>query len=148
MGHLTKTERHRIEQLLRQQKNFQEIAMTLNRPRSTIMREVLKHRQKSLKTPPERISNRCIYRRNCERVRLCPGRRCHRKCSACSNCNIVCKDFREKICSKLESPPYVCNGCSDSYRCTLRKYFYIFDTADCVSPRKLDNLTRCKTVLN
>ena len=38
MGHPTKTERHRIEQLLRQQKNFQEIAMALNRPRSTIMR--------------------------------------------------------------------------------------------------------------
>ena len=45
MGHLTKTERHRIEQLLRQQKNFQEIATALSRPRSTIMREVLKHRQ-------------------------------------------------------------------------------------------------------
>ena len=51
MGHLTKTERHRIEQLLRQQKNFQEIATALLRPRSTIMREVLKHRQESFKTP-------------------------------------------------------------------------------------------------
>ena len=78
MGHLTKTKRHRIEQLLRQQKNFQEIAMALNRPRSTIMREVLKHRQESFKTPPQRIPNRCIKRRNCELVRLCPGRRCHR----------------------------------------------------------------------
>lgn len=130
MGHLTKTERHRIEQLLRQQKNFQEIATALSRPRSTIMREVLKHRQESFKTPPGRIANRCIHRRNCELVRLCPGRRCHRKCSACSNCNIVCRDFREEICSKLENPPYVCNGCSENFRCTLKKYFYFFDTAD------------------
>ena len=60
MGHLTKTERHRIEQLLRQQKNFQEIAISLNRPRSTIMREVQKHRQESFKTPPRRIPNRCV----------------------------------------------------------------------------------------
>ena len=105
MGHLTKTERHRIEQLFRQQKNFQEIATALSRPRSTIMREVLKHRQESFKTPPGRIANRCIHRRNSERGRLCSGRRCHRKCSACSNCNIVCRDFREEICSKLENPP-------------------------------------------
>lgn len=130
MGHLTKTERHRIEQLLRQQKNFQEIATVLNRPRSTIMREVLKHRQESCKTPPNRIPNRCVKRRNCDYVRLCPERQCHRKCSACGNCNIVCKNFQEEICTKLENPPYVCNGCSEEYRCTLRKYFYIFDVAD------------------
>lgn len=67
MGHLTKTERHRIEQLLRQQKNFQEIATALSRQRSTIMREVLKHRKESFKTPPGRIANWCIHRRNCER---------------------------------------------------------------------------------
>jgi len=30
MGHLTKTERHRIEQLLRQQKKFQEIAISVS----------------------------------------------------------------------------------------------------------------------
>ena len=153
MGHLTKTERHRIEQLLRQQKNFQEIAMALNRPRSTIMREVLKHRQESFKTPPQRIPNRCIKRRNCELVRLCPGRRCHRKCSACGNCNIVCKDFQEEVCSKLQNPPYVCNGCSENYRCTLRKYFYIFDAADdeyrntLVKVRQGINLTEGERIL-
>ena len=32
--------------------------------------------------------------------------------------------------SKLENPPYVCNGCSENFRCTLKKYFYFFDTAD------------------
>lgn len=153
MGHLTKTERHRIEQLLRQQKNFQEIAMALNRPRSTIMREVLKHRQESFQTPPQRIPNRCIKRRNCELVRLCPGRRCHRKCSACGNCNIVCKDFQEEVCSKLQNPPYVCNGCSEDYRCTLRKYFYIFDVADdeyrntLVKVRQGINLTEGERIL-
>lgn len=130
MGHLSKAERHRIEQHLRQQRTFQEIATALSRPRSTIMREVLKHRQESCKTSPGRIANRCVHRRNCDRMRLCPGRRCQRKCSACSNCNIVCKDFLEELCSKLEKPPYVCNGCSDDYRCTLKKYFYIFDVAD------------------
>lgn len=75
MGHLSKAERHRIEQHLRQQRTFQEIATALSRPRSTIMREVLKHRQESCKTSPGRIANRCVHRRNCDRMRLCPGRR-------------------------------------------------------------------------
>lgn len=130
MGHLTKTERHRIEQLLRQQKTFQEIATVLSRSRSTIMREVLKHRQKNHKVSHWRIANSCLHRRNCKHTQLCSGRQCHRKCSTCNNCNIICKDFQEEICPKLASPPYVCNGCSEDYRCTLQKYFYIFDIAD------------------
>lgn len=51
MGHLTKTERHRIE-TAQARRNFQEIATALSPPRSTIMREVLKHRQESCKTSP------------------------------------------------------------------------------------------------
>ena len=52
MGYLSKTERHRIEQ----QRNVQEIETALFHPRSTIMREVLKHQQESCKTAPVRMT--------------------------------------------------------------------------------------------
>ena len=39
-------------------------------------------------------------------------------------CNSFCKDFQKHICDRLLKPPYVCNGCSQRYRCSLEKRFY------------------------
>ena len=39
-------------------------------------------------------------------------------------CNDHCPDFIVEICPQLKKAPYVCNGCSIKYRCTLEKRFY------------------------
>jgi IS30 family transposase len=39
-------------------------------------------------------------------------------------CYNFCPSFTEERCPKLEQPPYVCNGCPDTLRCTLKKKFY------------------------
>ena len=130
MAHLTESDRVKLELYLSQGISFQRIGEKLNKSRSTILREVLKHRQTSNKVPHGRIANRCIHRRDCDRHRLCPDRHCHRQCSACSHCNDMCPRFQEEICPKLSRPRYVCNGCTQESQCTLRKSFYISNAAE------------------
>lgn len=130
MSHLTGADRCEIEHALHAGISLQEIADKLKKARSTILREVLKHRKESGKVSLGRIPNSCIHRRNCTRHDLCPGRRCHRQCSVCANCNEVCPDYQEEKCSELTHAPYVCNGCHRGMSCTLRKFFYIFDSAE------------------
>ena len=124
MSHLTESDRMQIEHGLRRRMSFKEIAMSLNRARSTILREVLKHRQLSLKGGKGRILNRCVHKRNCDVYGLCKKNNCNRKCSTCRTCNNVCSKFNEEVCQKLSVAPYVCNGCSEEYKCVLKKQFY------------------------
>lgn len=129
MSHLTDNDRSQIENGLNRRMSFQQIAQKLDKSNSTISREVLKHRVDSNKGAQGRASNRCVFRRNCDVYYLCPKIRCHRKCSTCNSCNTICPKFKEEVCNKLSAPPYVCNGCPDEHRCTLRKKFYIHNTA-------------------
>jgi len=129
MSHLKESDRMEIEHGLRRRMSFHELARKLGKSRSTILREVLRHRVESLKGAAGRILNRCVDRRQCDLHGLCKDGKCNRKCSACRNCNAVCPKFREEVCPKLSSPPYVCNGCLDEYKCVLRKKFYIHSVA-------------------
>lgn len=130
MSHLTESDRLRIEHGLQIRMSFQQIAQELGKARATIQREVQEHRVTSTKGAPGRITNRCIYRRNCDTWHLCEGRRCHRRCSACAICNNVCPRFQEEICRKLSKTPYVCNGCTDQSKCVLKKQFYVSSSAE------------------
>jgi len=129
MAHLTDSERLQIEHELHRGMSLQQIARKLGKSRSTITREVLKHRVDSVKGAVGRISNRCVFRRNCEVYHLCGGSRCQRKCSACRNCNAICPKFQEDVCRKLSAPPYVCNGCPEEHKCVLKKKFYLHAAA-------------------
>ena len=124
MSHLTDSDRMEIEHGLRQRMSFLQIARELGKSHSTISREVLKRRTDSDKGAFGRVTNRCIFRRNCDVYYLCSDKKCQRKCSTCKNCNTLCAKFKEDICGKLSEPPYVCNGCIDERNCTLRKKFY------------------------
>ena len=128
MAHLTHSQRTLIESGLKQRDSFKEIAGKIGKSPSSVSREVLKHRIDSDKGAYGRITNRCIYRRNCERLRVCDSN-CSKRCSACTKCNASCPNFKEEICEWLSLPPYVCNGCKDEYRCVLKKKFYVHDHA-------------------
>ncbi len=125
MAHLTDSDRMEIEHGLRQRMPFQQIARKLGKPHTTISREVLKRRADSDKGAFGRVTNRCIFRRNCNVYYLCPEEKCQRKCSTCKDCNAICPKFQEEICGKLSQAPYVCNGCPDGHKCVLRKKFYL-----------------------
>lgn len=129
MSHLSHSQRTLIESGLRNHDSFKVIAQSIGKSPSTVSREILKHRIDSDKGAYGRITNRCIYRRDCNRLGVCDTK-CTKRCSSCVKCNSACAKFEEDICSKLSAPPYVCNGCKDEHRCVLRKKFYIHDSAE------------------
>ena len=130
MSHLTIKERLKIEHWLNEGRNFQEIADSLEKARTTIVREVRKHRKESREAGYNRIPNCCIHRRQCKLKHVCLRARCNRQCSTCPLCNEYCTQFQEERCPKLENPPYVCNGCREKNQCTLKKQFYVHDVAE------------------
>lgn len=136
MSHFTISDRLKLEHALNEGRSFQEIADFLGEARSTIVREVQKHQVESLKVGYHRIPKRCLHRRQYRLKHVCVKAPCYRQCSICSICNEFCSQFQEEVYRKLSTPPYVCNGCREKNRCTLKKQFYVHDVAD-KSYRKL-----------
>jgi len=130
-SHLTLEDRIQIQIKLDTGLSLSQIARDVGKNRSTISREILKHRIPSNIGAVGRISNRCIHRRTCKQTTLCPDMPdCMRHCAACKLCNTVCSQFQEEHCEKLSQVPYVCNGCAERTKCTLRKCFYDAKDAD------------------
>lgn len=113
-NHLNKEIRNIIEELLDKNYNFTKISKVIYKDRRTISREILNHRVKKY---PGGFNDQVNY--YCE-----------------NNCNKLCKDknktcYKEKICIKLLTPPYVCNGCKNKSTCKHNiKYYYYAKTAN------------------
>lgn len=132
---LTREDRTIIHTMLCEKCSLKIIAETLGKCVSSISREIKAHRVEK-DTYGWRSRNRCIHRKDCEHDYVCAGMEsiCKSKNKVCSrcyteNCNKHCDDYEEEVCEKLSKPPYVCNRCSDSGRCSLRKYVYYADLA-------------------
>ncbi len=146
--HLTDADRLEIEHSLRHGLSIKKIAAKIGKHHSTVAREICARSLASNKGAFGRLTNRCVSRRSCEKRQLCMDRPdCVKRCSACRLCNSVCPDFREEVCAKLATPPYVCNGCDDESRCVLRKRYYLHNPAQkkyrdlLVSAREGANIT-------
>jgi len=128
--HLTDEERLLIEHWLKGGASIKSIAAGLGRSTSTISREIRARAIASDKSAYGRAANRCIMRKDCIKRQICEDKPdCDRKCSACKLCNSMCPDFEEELCLRLYDPPYVCNGCQDEQKCTLRKRYYLYKKA-------------------
>jgi IS30 family transposase len=146
--HLTDSDRIEIEHSLRHGLSFKKIAAKIGKHHSTVSREIGARSVASDKGAFGRITNRCVSRCSCKKTQLCMDKPdCLRRCSACRLCNSVCSEFKEDLCAKLATPPYVCNGCKEESRCVLRKHFYIHNPAQenyrdlLVSSREGANIT-------
>lgn len=146
--HITDLDRLEIEHALKRGSSFKKIAAETGKHHSSVAREVLARRTPSNKGAFGRVTNRCVSRRSCDRRQLCIDQPdCLRRCSACRKCNSICQDFVEETCPRLEAAPYVCNGCKDEFRCTLRKQYYLHNLAQqhyrerLVESRKGANIT-------
>ena len=128
---LTPMERLTIETMLNEGRTPYAIAKSLGRPSKTVMREIKGRAVGSDKGAVGRVSNRCARRADCTRHGVCGDCRQGRNiaCRFCSRCNARCPDFLEDRCGRLAASPFVCNGCKDEKRCTLRKRFYRCDAA-------------------
>lgn len=130
---LTNQERKRIEEMLDNGWTPYKIAKTLGRPPKTIMREITNRATTSTKGSVGRINNRCIHRYDCQKrnnaCKQCLHANRSMLCRFCRQCNYHCPDYIEQKCEKLESSPFVCNGCKDKNKCPLVKKIYVADDA-------------------
>ena len=123
---MTLSERKDIEILLKEGKSFKEIGRTLGKDCTTISKEVRYRLIERKSGAWGQAYNACILRFGCKKSLMCNNHDCARtKCKFCSMCNSFCNSFTEDKCKKLDKPPYVCNGCNQLKKCTLRKKFYI-----------------------
>jgi IS30 family transposase len=123
---LTAMDRLAIEAGLDAGKTPYAIAQDIGRPPKTVMREIRGRAVESDKGAVGRVNNRCAHRYECTRRDVCKAcyQRRSMQCKFCRQCNSHCPEFLEDKCARLEASPFVCNGCKDKNRCTLRKRFY------------------------
>jgi len=128
---LTYEERLHISSGLKENLSFGQIGKSIGKDRTTIAKEIKKHSYDKKSGSPGWCYNACKHRAFCKKADIC-GKDCHRRatayCKLCPTCNDKCQDFAEEICRVRFKPPYVCNGCSQFYKCTLKKVVY--DAAD------------------
>jgi len=131
--YLTYEERLEIQAGLKENCSFGAIGLKLNKDRTTIAKEVKKHATEVKTGCSGWPYNACRYRSNCKTKRICKKEDCTHPsaayCKLCRNCNDVCPDFQEEICLSRFKPPYVCNGCEQLNRCTLKKVMYYAEDA-------------------
>lgn len=130
--HLSFDDRLDIEKYLKLEFSLSEISRRLNRHKSTISREITLRSELNRKGCYGRSYNACIYRYDCILNNICKESKCkkkHKYCRFCGYCNDSCEYFREDVCEKLKSPPYVCNSCETRNKCTLTKWYYSAKTA-------------------
>ena len=114
--HLSVDERRTIENLLNCNYNFTNISKVLKKHRTTIAREVYSHRIMKEPTFFNRGYSECIHYWECKEKKKYS---CYKKCN----------DYKEKLCAKVENPPYVCNGCEKKSSCKKRRFFYDYAIA-------------------
>ena len=113
--HLTLDDRLYIESSLNNGTSFKDIARFLCKDPTTISKEVKAHRSSDWyhKGMFLNAKNFCSkrYRRSktnvCNKIIICGV-----KCASCPTCNQSCPDFVKERCTRLDSAPYVCNGCN------------------------------------
>ncbi len=124
-NHLTTDERYELQAMLNRGMSLRAIAKQLNRNASTILREIKRH---CVVTPPKRLV--CINKRNCAKHHVCGNLQCWKFCKNCSRCYKKCPDFVEMHCEKVQTPPYLCNGCCKIRMCEFERREYKAYTAD------------------
>lgn len=123
--HMSLSERKDIEILLKEAKSFKDIGRFLGKDCTTISKEIRYHLVERKSGAWGQAYNACVIRFGCKKSFLCCKPDCDmKKCNYCSICNNFCVSFVAEVCCMLDKPPYVCNGCCNLKKCTLRKKFY------------------------
>lgn len=137
-GQMDLTDRVAIEVGLCRGESFKRIAKRIGRHPSTVSHEVLENRTSI--TAAYRLGKDCGKVTKCKQTNLCDLERstCKRPCKYCRevDCRQICDRYVSIACHKPDSPPYVCNKCSERRRCTKEKYIYTAVYADAAVRRR------------
>lgn len=144
--HLTLSDRVYIETSLNNHKSFKEIACFLQKDPSTISKEV--RRSMDEQPVPHYKGNDCKFFDQCFKSRLCSSGCSYTEfCRFChlQDCRWLCTDYQPNKCPAFNTPPYVCNGCINSFDCTFDKQYYIAHKAH---QRYLELLSSSRSGIN
>lgn len=123
--HLDLSERFLIQSMLSTSCSFKTIAKELYRDCTTISKEIRNHMIFKKTGCMGHAFNDCANRRNCSVTHLCEKSSCTiKRCSNCPQCHLYCEDYYKEYCARLQTSPYVCNGCNRRNKCTLEKHIY------------------------
>lgn len=119
--HLSLEDRITIKTLLDQCATQYAISKMLKRSLSTIQREIKRHSKVISHT-----GNDCLIKKQCKRKDTCNLKCFHKQCKSCTrkDCTEHCNSYVQSYCDKLQSSPYVCNGCNKYYSCPYEKRKY------------------------
>ena len=124
--YLTFDQRLEIEFSLRENLSFGEISKKLCRDRTTISKEIKRYHIVKKTGHSGWPYNACKSRSSCNKSKVCDQCNYPSKiyCKLCKLRNDGCDYFKEEICISKFKPPYVCNGCEQLDKCTLKKPYY------------------------
>lgn len=103
---MTLEERKIIEAGIKNSSTKTAIATTLGKDKSTIGKEIKKHRK---------CVHKCSFPLECDN---------YRKCKYGRECTPDCREYVKFKCSRRDRSPGACNGCSQWTRCHFDKYRY------------------------
>lgn len=129
MSHLTLDDRITIQEGLDKGKTIRDIAKTLNKAPSTILREIDKHKFFKGKRIPDAKPD-CANKDACSITNLCMDVRCNYQCRHCRICVDICPKYRPATCSYICKSPYVCNGCNRYNTCNFERTIYLATVAE------------------
>lgn len=124
-----------------------EIASKLGKDKSTISKEIKKHRTEHRSSGNFNSAKYCVHLTDCSKTNLCPNINCDNKlCKRCNHCFSVCPDYELGICKRLTRAPHVCNGCKTRRYCHKPiKFFY---TPSQAQKEYEDTLVNSRTGIN
>ena len=131
--HLSFEERLVIEEGLNKGNSVNSIAKKLDRPASSVSREIKRNRHVSSNELKSRIPCVHINSGDCGMRNACGDMKCYRPCTMClDGCDMNCSRYIPMECSRLQKSPFVCNGCDQCDSKTMsrcRRYKYSAKTA-------------------
>ena len=136
MSRMTLSERVAIEAGIYAHKTLSEIAERIHKSRRHVSEEL---RKNATRVPGEHpLGKRCHNATSCKRTGICGKEGCTRRCCTCRevDCQTVCSAFQDGPCKQLQTPPYVCNVCTNRRKCKADRAYYIAHQADAVARRR------------
>lgn len=123
MSHMTFDDRVTIQEGLDNQLKVSTISRKIGKERSTVTREIEKHKvYKGLRYPGAKSP--CAHKGTCNVHGLCEKKFCNSPCRDCFSCKDHCPEYFPSECLRLAKSPHVCNGCDKISSCTYERYFY------------------------
>jgi len=135
--HLTLDDRIRIEHFLEENRSIRYIAERLDRPPSTISREINKH---AIVFKGKKCN--CVNFKSCDLKHVCGSLNCNKSCRNCNQAKKYCTDHTPAYCDiLLANRSNVCNFCDKRHHCFYEHKIYEPSKAN---KQYKETLTNCR----